>query len=158
MQLFDIHALSWSPTLSDWFDVPIDSLPVCQAVQADHGTLQGYAFPVTAVAGDQNAAWFACGAPDPATALVNLGSGAFVLAAQQSEAGIPELLSSIVYSDAEGRSYVAEGTVNGAGNALQWLESQWHISHPESRLAAWLERVHSRPSYKGVLESEQAPA
>jgi glycerol kinase len=157
MQLFDIRALTWSPTLSDWFDVPIDSLPVCQPVKASHGTLQGCAIPVTAVAGDQNAAWFATGAPDPATALVNLGSGAFVLAAQQSEPGIPELLSSIVYSDAEECSYVVEGTVNGAGNALQWLESHWHIAHPESRLAAWLEQVQHPPLFMNSVGGLGSP-
>jgi len=157
MQLFDIHTLGWSQTLSTWFDVPLDSLPVCQPVHAAHGTLQAHAIPVTAVAGDQNAAWFANGSPDPATALVNLGSGAFVLAAQQSEAGIPELLSSIVYSDAEACSYVVEGTVNGAGNALQWLEHGWHISHPESRLAAWLEQVQNPPLFMNSVGGLGSP-
>jgi glycerol kinase len=147
MQLFDIDSLAWSPTLSSWFDVPLDRLPVCQPVHATHGTLQGCAIPVSAVAGDQNAAWFAGGAPDPATALVNLGSGAFVLAARQSAPGIPELLSSIVYSDAQACSYVVEGTVNGAGNALQWLAGRWHIAHPEAQLAAWLEQVQDPPIF-----------
>jgi len=157
MQLLDIHTLIWSPVLSDWFGVPIDSLPVCHPVNAAHGTLRDCAVPVTAMAGDQNAAWFASGAPDPAMALVNLGSGAFVLAAQQSAAGIPELLSSIVYSDAEGCSFVAEGTVNGAGNALQWLESRWHIGHPESRLAAWLEQVQDPPLFMNSVGGLGSP-
>lgn len=157
MQLFDIHALTWSPTLSDWFDVPLQRLPGCQPVKALHGTLRDCAVPVTAVAGDQNAAWFARGDPDPAIALVNLGSGAFVLAAQPSAAGVPELLSSIVYSDSEACSYVAEGTVNGAGNALQWLESRWHIDRPESRLAAWLEQVQDPPLFMNSVGGLGSP-
>lgn len=147
MQLYDIHALNWSPTLSGWFGVPLDKLPLCRPVHASHGTLRADAIPVTAMAGDQNAAWFACGAPDPSMARINLGSGAFVLAAQQCQADIPELLSSIVYSDSEGCSYVIEGTVNGAGNALQWLASRYNISHPESRLADWLQQVQNPPLF-----------
>jgi len=147
MQLFDIHSLDWSPTLGGWFDVPLDSLPACRPVQAAHGTLRSCSVPVTALAGDQNAAWFAAGTPDPATALVNLGSGAFVLAAQQPGSDIPELLSSIAYTDARACNYVIEGTVNGAGNALQWLERYWQIAHPESRLAAWLEQVEDPPLF-----------
>jgi len=147
MQLFDIHTLDWSPTLGGWFDVPLDSLPVCRPVQASYGTLRSCSVPVSALAGDQNAAWFGGGAPEPATALVNIGSGAFVLAAQQSGNGMTELLSSIVYSDAQACSYAIEGTVNGAGNALQWLQQQWRIAHPESRLAAWLEQVKEPPLF-----------
>ena len=147
MQLFDVHTLDWSPTLGEWFDVPLDSLPACRPVQAVHGTLRACAAPVTALAGDQNAAWFAGGAPEPGTALINLGSGAFVLAAQRSQAGVAELLSSLVYSDAETGSFVIEGTVNGAGNALQWLQQQYQIGHPEAQLAAWLEQVEEPPLF-----------
>jgi len=157
MQLFDIQALTWSPTLSDWFDVPLDRLPACQPVKAMYGSLRDGAIPVTALAGDQNAAWFACGAPDPDVALVNLGSGAFVLAAQPAEVDVPELLSSIVYSDGQACSYVAEGTVNGAGNALQWLEKRWHIGHPEARLAAWLEQVQHPPLFMNSVGGLGSP-
>ena len=157
MQLFDIHALTWSPTLSNWFDVPLDRLPVCRPVKATYGSLRDGGVPVTALAGDQNAAWFACGAPDPNVALVNLGSGAFVLAAQPAEVAVPELLSSIVYSDNQTCSYVAEGTVNGAGNALQWLEKRWHVGHPESRLAACLEQVQNPPLFMNSVGGLGSP-
>ncbi len=157
MQLFDIHALTWSPTLGDWFDIPLDRLPVCQPVKAGYGSLRDSAIPVTALAGDQNAAWFACGEPDPDVAVVNLGSGAFVMAAQPSDVDVPELLSSIVYSDSQACSYVVEGTVNGAGNALQWLERHWHIGHAESRLATWLAQVQDPPLFMNSVGGLGSP-
>ncbi|MEA2080103.1 MAG: FGGY family carbohydrate kinase, partial [Pseudomonadota bacterium] len=112
MQLFDIHTLNWSRQLSDWFDVPIDNLPVCLPVRHDYGTLADYDIPVTAVCGDQNAAWFESGEPDAGTARVNLGSGAFILARQASDSAAPNLLSSIADSDQHSCQYLVEGTVN----------------------------------------------
>jgi glycerol kinase len=157
MQLFDIRALDWSTTLSRWFNVPVERLPACKPLRARHATLRALAVPVSAVAGDQNAAWFAGGAPDPATALVNLGSGAFVLATQAQHTDIPDLLTSIVDSDAEGCSYVSEGTVNGAANALRWLSRHYRISQPETRLGDWLKEVEHAPLFMNSVGGLGSP-
>ncbi len=157
MQLFDIHALNWSPTLSDWFSVPLAKLPTCRPVCTTYGPLSGTEIPISAMSGDQNAAWFAGGEPEAETALLNLGSGAFVLAGQAADAGIPDLLSSIVYSDQAVCRYVAEGTVNGAGNALRWLEQARRISNLRSRLPAWLEQVRDPPLFMNTVGGLGSP-
>ena len=147
LQLLDIRQRRWSPQLLDWFDVPAALLPACRPVQCEHGVLAGHAIPVRAVCGDQNAAWFGEGLADSDCALVNLGSGAFILAAQSDPDVAPELLTSIATSRDGECLYLAEGTVNGAASALQWLQQQ----HPGSDIAAqlpdWLSQELSPPVF-----------
>jgi len=156
-QLFDIHTLNWSRQLSDWFDVPIDNLPVCLPVRHDYGTLADYDIPVTAVCGDQNAAWFGSGEPEAGTARVNLGSGAFILARQAAERAVPNLLSSIADSDRHNCQYLVEGTVNGAGNALQWLIAQTSAQNVQSRLAVWLGQIANPPLFLNTVGGLGSP-
>ena len=157
MQLFNIQTLNWSRQLSDWFDVPIDNLPVCLPVRHDYGMLADYDIPVTAVCGDQNAAWFGSGEPDAGTARVNLGSGAFILAGQASERAVPNLLSSIADSDQHSCQYLLEGTVNGAGNALQWLAAKMPEQNIQSRLAVWLEQISRPPLFLNTVGGLGSP-
>ncbi|MGD8854169.1 MAG: FGGY family carbohydrate kinase [Gammaproteobacteria bacterium] len=157
MQMLDIHTLEWSPALADWFDVPLDRLPECRPVSSAHGVLTPAQLPVTAVSGDQNAAWFAAGAPAPGTVLVNLGSGAFVLTAQRGHAGIPELLSSVVYSDGAQGQYAAEGTVNGAGNALRWLAERYGIADLHANLPQWLSETVEPPLFLNTVGGLGSP-
>jgi len=157
MQLFDIHSLNWSRQLSDWFDVPIENLPVCLPVRHDYGTLTDYDIPVTAVCGDQNAAWFGSGEPDAGTARVNLGSGAFILARQTRDSRVPNLLSSIADSDRHSCQHLVEATVNGADNALQWLIAQTSVQDIQSRLAVWLEQIAKPPLFLNTVGGLGSP-
>ncbi len=157
MQLFDIHALDWSRQLADWFDVPLDRLPPCHPVLHRYGTLSDYSIPVTALCGDQNAAWFGSGRADNSTALVNLGSGAFILAAQSSDPAPANLLSSIACSDQERCEYLLEGTVNGAGSALQWLQAQWPEEAIQTRLPYWLEQITDPPLFMNTVGGLGSP-
>lgn len=157
MQLLDIHAREWSRTLCDWFGVPLQSLPPCRPVCADYGGLDNSDIAITAVCGDQNAAWFGSGAPENDCVLVNLGSGAFLMARQDHAAAIPGLLSSLVYSDATHSDYVTEGTVNGAGNALQWLRNEYGVTDIESHLAHWLQEIDEPPLFLNTVGGLGSP-
>ncbi|GMQ83549.1 MAG: glycerol kinase GlpK [Gammaproteobacteria bacterium] len=157
MQLFDIHTLDWSRQLADWFDVPLDRLPSCRPVLHGYGSLSDYSIPVTALCGDQNAAWFGSGRPDDGAALVNLGSGAFILAAPNGGAAPAELLSSIACSNREHCEYLLEGTVNGAGSALQWLQAQWPDEDIQSGLPHWLEQVTDPPLFMNTVGGLGSP-
>ena len=65
---------------------------------------------------------FAFGPLDPAAAYVNVGTGAFVQRAIRDRLpDAPRLLASVVWSDGDGVDYMLEGTVNGAGSALDWF-------------------------------------
>ena len=132
LQLLDIDQLSWSQTLCDHFALSMDMLPACCPVQHRYGTLLDTDIDITAVCGDQNSAWFGEGTTDTDSALVNLGSGAFVLAEKSREASDDKLLTSIACTSSTTCEYLCEATVNGAGNALTWLQQKYDIemSHP----------------------------
>ncbi|HHH44112.1 MAG TPA: hypothetical protein ENK49_08240 [Gammaproteobacteria bacterium] len=147
MQLLDIHRLEWSAELADCFGVPLAYLPPCRPVRYAYGTLHWHGIPVTALCGDQNAAWYGSGRPDRNTALVNLGSGAFILAAQTAATAPATLLSSLASSDRAHREYLLEGTVNGAGSALQWLQDRWPDEDIQRQLPHWLEQVDEPPLF-----------
>jgi glycerol kinase len=125
--LFDPDTLDWSPELLDAFGVPGGVLPQCRATTGEFGTLQigGRAIPLRACTGDQSAAAFAFGLPVETAALVNVGTGAFVQRVAQAGAVLPEgLLRSVLRSDRGRATYSHEGTVNGAGSAIEWLRGR----------------------------------
>jgi glycerol kinase len=77
--------------------------------------------PLCACTGDQAAVPFAAGPVDNDTAYVNLGTGAFVLRPVPQPFVAAPLLTSVLDSDTDQVVYALEGTVNGAGSALDWL-------------------------------------
>lgn len=123
-QLWALATRDWSPELLALFGIDGDVLPRAVPSRYDYGRLPTPAGPVplTVVTGDQSAVPFAFGPLDPAIAYVNLGTGAF---AQRAVSGAlpvaPRLLVSVVWSTASHVDYLLEGTVNGAGSALDWL-------------------------------------
>lgn len=141
-QLLDISTMEWSRSLADLFTVPVELLPNCCPIYHDYGELKGVGIPITAMNGDQNAAWFGSGLADADTALINMGSGAFILTPQPANNNLPWLLSTIAYSDKTTTSYLTEATINGAGNALQWLSERHHISDLSLKLESALEQTN----------------
>ena len=123
-QLWDPSTQDWSPLLAGLFGIALPTLPRCVTSRHDYGTLSTPAGPVplTVTTGDQSAVPFAFGPLDPATAYVNVGTGAFVQRAIRGRLpSAPRMLASVVWSDATGVDYTLEGTVNGAGSALDWF-------------------------------------
>ena len=122
--LYDSLALDWSAPLAAAFGIELGWLPRCVPTRQEYGWLPvgDRRVPLTACTGDQSAAAFASGAPDPALAMVNAGTGAFVQRAVASDARLPEgLLLSVLRSGDDGATYSHEGTVNGAASAVSWL-------------------------------------
>jgi len=119
----------WSPATQDWddellalFGLPRAALPACVTSRYAYGEIDGVAgeVPLLVATGDQSAVPFAFGEPDPAAAYVNAGTGAFVQRAVRNRLPeAPRLLASVVWSDAGEVVYMIEGTVNGAGSALE---------------------------------------
>ncbi len=145
-QLWNIQARDWDPWLLALFDLPAEPLPACRPIRHPYGLIAGTDIPLTVVNGDQNAAVYGQGQPQPGTAIVNLGTGAFVLAPTGRKLiRHPALLSGITSSDEAGADYTIEGTVNGAGAAISWAEKQLGISDPARNLNAWLD-AYPRPT------------
>jgi glycerol kinase len=120
--LWDSAALDWSDELCALFGIDRAWLPPCGATRRPFGEFEvdGTALSLTACTGDQSAVPFAFGAPDPATAYVNLGTGAFIQRPLAARPAAPEpLLGSILALDEQGPLYSLEGTVNGAGSAVE---------------------------------------
>lgn len=117
-QLMDIRRGDWSERLCELFGVPQEMLPACVANRHSFGSLRvaGRRIPFTVLIGDQPAALFASGEPETDVAYLNLGTGAFVQCLSSQRA--PGLLQSILWRDAERTLFALEGTVNGAGSAL----------------------------------------
>ena len=150
-QLFDIHKLTWSDRLCRWFEVDQRVLPECVPMRSNYGRLRDTQIPVTVVCGDQNAAMYGAGATQADTALVNVGSGAFVLRELDHFHVSASQLTSIAFSDRHAVRYMREATINGAGNALSWASQQWQIDGIVEHLPVWLEQVTAPPVFMNTV-------
>jgi glycerol kinase len=122
--LFDAATLQWSPDMLHLFGLQAEQLPACVPTRHGFGHVDcgGQIVPLTACTGDQSAAAFALGEPGIDCALVNVGTGAFIQRIAPPGAPLPDgILRSVVCADTDGVVTSHEGTVNGAGSALDWL-------------------------------------
>ncbi len=157
-QLMNIAELNWDPWLLDLFGVSPDSLPNCRPICQRYGLLRAAEIPVTAVNGDQNAAIFNLGRLRPDTAIVNIGTGAFILISTGAKMMRHSVLLTSLSSSSESRNdYTIEGTVNGAGAALAWASSQWNIPNITSHLATWLSRKCDPPVFINTIGGLGSP-
>jgi glycerol kinase len=129
-QLYDPSRGDWADPLLTAFGLPRSCLPTCVPTLHAFGTLRSGddAWPLRACTGDQSAAVFAAGAPRADTAYVNVGTGAFVQCLAADTATVPDgLLRSVLFADGRQTLYTLEGTVNGAGSAVDWLRERTGI-------------------------------
>ncbi|MCU7804869.1 MAG: hypothetical protein KZQ96_16900 [Candidatus Thiodiazotropha sp. (ex Lucinoma borealis)] len=140
-QLFDLNQLHWSDALCAKFGVSSKQLPLCVPVRYAYGNLEQHGVAVTTVTGDQNAALCGMTATQTDVALVNLGTGAFVLRHMRDYRVSQQQLTGIAVSSAYEVSYVREATINGAGSALAWLAERFDIAEIEQQLPAWLKNI-----------------
>jgi len=125
--LYDPSQLQWSPELLQLFDLDSRHLPACVPTRCAFGrmVIGAQRVPLTACTGDQSAAAFAFGRPEPDCALVNVGTGAFIQRVASPAIPLPDgILRSVLCADDEGVVASHEGTVNGAGSALDWLRER----------------------------------
>lgn len=117
--LMDIDSQQWSPVLCELFDVPRRVLPEIRpsagwALQLDNGLV------LRASVSDQSAALVASIATGQPEALVNLGTGGFIIRYLPQGRGAPGgYLRTLVWQDGTGRAHFAsEGTLNSIAAAL----------------------------------------
>jgi glycerol kinase len=127
--LFDIHRLEWDDELLALVGVPRAVLPTVRPTSGEFGatdpSIFGRAIPITALAGDQQAATFGQACFEPGAAKNTYGTGAFLLRNTGSEAPVSAngLLTTVGWQLAPGgpATYALEGSVFSAGSAVQWL-------------------------------------
>ncbi len=134
--LWNLEDLAWDTDLLKVFGIDKKYLPAPVPNEFDYGKLKHYEYPLVMVNGDQNSAIYGYGKLSEHTTFINIGTGAFVLASSEERPVInTNLLASITYSSEHKKEYALEGTVNGAGSAMTWAESEWNIADIET--VAW---------------------
>ena len=117
--LMDIHQQQWSPVLCELFDIPRQALPEIRpsagwALPLENGLI------LQANVSDQSAALVASIATGQPEALVNLGTGGFVIRYLPHGHSAPDgYLQTLVWQDSAGQAHFAcEGTLNSIAAAL----------------------------------------
>ena len=156
--LWNLQTGDWDNTLLGLFDIPREILPECRPVTAAYGNTLIGNIPVTAVSGDQTAALYAQGMPDAHVIRVNMGTGAFVLlpTGDRCHQHAP-LLSGVSRSNSAAAEYYLEGTINGAGAAVRWLEQRFELAGWQEQLPAWLEALQSPPVFLNTIGGLGSP-
>jgi len=147
-QLFNIHSLNWSDTLLDLFKIQKNTLPKCAPIMHTYGKLKFNNISLNCVCGDQNAALHAYPPLQKNNALINIGTGAFILSCADERKNQPQkLLKTLCRSDNLQVDFVTEGTVNGAGSALTWAQQNQPCANLFEQLPHWLTHVTSPPIF-----------
>lgn len=148
--LWSLQQCNWSAELVQLFELPATGLPLSVANQFDFGHLRmdKQSIPLRLITGDQAAALYATGRPQTDNAYITVGTGAFVLnPCGQQPVMDKQLLSSIVMLDKTGPHYVLEGTVNGAGSALDHYAREFNQPDYISQLPMWLTQSANPPLF-----------
>jgi glycerol kinase len=156
--LWNLQTGDWDNTLLGLFDIPREVLPDCRPITAPYGNTLNGNIPVTAVNGDQTAALYAQGTPDAHVVRVNMGTGAFVLLPTGERCHLhAPLLSGLSHSNNTAGEYYLEGTINGAGAAVHWLEQRCELAGWQEQLPAWLETIQSPPVFLNSIGGLGSP-
>ncbi|MBS0586982.1 MAG: carbohydrate kinase [Proteobacteria bacterium] len=117
--LMDIHRQQWSDTLCRLFDIPQEILPQIKPSTGLHVLLEN-GLTLQASVGDQSAALIASLADDACEALVNLGTGGFVIRSLAANTPAPGgYLQTLVYQNKNQQTrFAVEGTINSIAAAL----------------------------------------
>ncbi len=121
--LFNPVNQEWAWDLLALFGIDTRHLPRPVSSRHAFGTLllNDRRVPLCVSTGDQSAVPYAFGPARADTAYINVGTGAFIQRPLAAPIIVPPLLTSVVWSDVQRVTYVLEGTVNGAGSALDWF-------------------------------------
>ncbi|MBW1982025.1 MAG: hypothetical protein JRJ12_12475 [Deltaproteobacteria bacterium] len=157
-QLWNIATRTWDPWLLELFGIPAEVLPQCRPISVKYGSLCLADIPLTLANGDQNAALYSLGRPARDTAIINIGTGAFILLPTGSKLfRHPTLLVGLGNSSNGQVEHFVEGTVNGAGAALRWAEAKWHLADVSGKLSAWLARSETPPVFVNTVGGLGSP-
>ncbi len=160
--LWDRSTRDWSDELLELFGIPRACLPLTVPSRHLWGELciADVRVPLQIVTGDQSAALFAFGEPDPDTVYANLGTGAFLQRCAGTDMPDPgRLLASVVYQDAQRSVQVIEGTVNGAGSALSFVANELGITEQQLQMqsASWLDKFSADVFFVNAIAGIGSP-
>jgi glycerol kinase len=158
--LWNLRSRCWDEDLTALFGIEPGPLPDCVPNFHEYGTLSvgGCRVPLRLVTGDQAAALFAFGRPRPEVPVLNIGTGAFLQRITgDSPRFVDGLLTGIVLDDGRTAHYALEGTINGAGAALDWAAACLPVGIPERTVPVYLERPIDPPLFLNGVAGLGAP-
>ncbi|UAW97312.1 glycerol kinase GlpK [Halopseudomonas nanhaiensis] len=125
--LFNIHTQDWDEEMLALLDIPRSVLPEIMDCAADFGStdaaLLGASIPVTAVAGDQQAALVGQVCFKSGMVKSTYGTGCFMImnTGDAPVSSSNRLLTTVAYRLDGKATYALEGSIFVAGAAIQWL-------------------------------------
>lgn len=128
--LLDLRAGSWDPELLRLFRIPAAVLPEVRDTAGIFGVVENQlptaGAPVSALAGDQQAALFGQACLRPGMAKATYGTGAFLLlnTGREIVRSRHELLTTVAWRLDGETAYALEGSVFVAGAVIQWLRDE----------------------------------
>jgi glycerol kinase len=149
--LFDLIKLNWSSTLLNQADIDQNHLPGAFHCEHQFGlfAVNDHKIPLLLATGDQSAALFAQGEIDFEALYINMGTGAFIQKpTQQAVFTDHNLLISPVHITPTKQLFSLEGTVNGAGSAIQWFIDEFHVDDFFAQIDHWLD---SHQTHQGLF-------
>jgi len=160
--LFNIHSLEWDKDLLDLFGIPQNILP--QVHDNDNinlktaGNIFHARIPITAIAGDQQAALFGQLCLKEGMVKNTYGTGCFLMMNTGTKPvfSTNRLITTIAWRMSKKTIYALEGSVFAAGSAVQWLRDGLQIIKKSSdieRLALKAEDnggVYFVPAFSGL--------
>jgi glycerol kinase len=162
--MMELAGQAWDAAQLRRFDIPPDILPPILPTAAFYGEarLDGRAIPILSSIGDQQASLLGQGGYRPGHLALTYGTGGFLVwnigTTPQKQT---RLLSTIAWSSADQLHYGLEGTVNGVGSVILWLQHQLGlIRRPEEIDAlcrASQQEIVCVPSLSGLGSPHYAP-
>jgi glycerol kinase len=160
--LFNIHTQQWDDELLNFFHIPHNLLPQVfenkNLFGKTHLQLFGVEIPITAMAGDQQAALIGQACVQAGMLKATYGTGAFLMlnTGEKAVCSKNRLLTTIAYKLDGKTTYGLEGSIFSAGSTIQWLRDKLGVIKQVSdaeKIAARLpnnEGVYFIPAFTGL--------
>ena len=145
--LFNIHTQQWDPELLALLDIPPGLLPEVLDNTAEFGhtdpALFGASIPISAMAGDQQAALVGQACFAPGSVKSTYGTGCFMVmnTGHTPVRSAHRLLTTLAYRLDGQATYALEGSIFVAGAAIQWLRDGLKLIKHADETEALAEQV-----------------
>ena len=145
--LFNIHTQQWDPELLALLDIPPGLLPEVLDNTAEFGhtdpALFGASIPISAMAGDQQAALVGQACFAPGSVKSTYGTGCFMVmnTGHTPVRSAHRLLTTLAYRLDGQATYALEGSIFVAGAAIQWLRDGLKLIRHADETEALAEQV-----------------
>jgi glycerol kinase len=163
--LMNLEALDWDDELLSIFGIPREVLPTIRSsseiyAMSDPSGPLGFAVPIAAILGDQQAAMVGQACFDEGQSKTTYGTGNFALmnTGEKIVRSNHGLLTTVLFKFGDQPvHYALEGSVAVTGSAIQWLRDQLGIIHDANEIEALASSVDDNggvyfvPAFSGLF-------